>query len=226
MLFDLRGRGRRRSVQAIYVVLALLLGLGLIGFGIGSNTSGGGIFDALKGGDGGGGGSRDKQLDKDLARALVKVKASPKSPAAVANLTSLRVQRANLESKPAKAAPRFQLASQSWEQYLALDPDNPDEGLASTMVRVYSTSLADPQKATQAMEVVTAETKPPRAGLYRQLAELAYLSGDSRVGDLASGKAVALAKPDERKELRAYLVQRKSAGTAQQQAAQSAQPSG
>lgn len=223
MLFDLRGRGRRRSVQAIYVVLALLLGLGLIGFGIGSNTSGGGIFDALKGGDGGGS-NRDKELDKELTRAVAKVRANPKDAPELANLTSLRVQRANLETKTEKAVPRFQLASESWDQYLALDPKKPDAALASLMVRVYSQGLAQPKKAEQAMGIVTAETKPPRAGLYRQLAELAYLAGDNRTGDLAAGKSIQLAKPDERKALRVYLDQKKSAGTAEQQAA--AQPSG
>src|SRR2546421_8779084 len=46
MLFDLRGRGRRRSVQAIYVGLAVLMGGGLIFFGIGGSVSGG-LFDAI-----------------------------------------------------------------------------------------------------------------------------------------------------------------------------------
>jgi len=32
MLFDLRGRGRRRTVQTLYVGLALLMGVGLVGF--------------------------------------------------------------------------------------------------------------------------------------------------------------------------------------------------
>ena len=32
MLFDLRGRGRRRTVQAVYLSLALLLGGGLVLF--------------------------------------------------------------------------------------------------------------------------------------------------------------------------------------------------
>jgi len=51
MLFDLRGRGRRRTIQAIYVTLAVLMGGGLVFFGIGGNTSGG-LFDAFKGGSG------------------------------------------------------------------------------------------------------------------------------------------------------------------------------
>jgi len=36
MLFDLRGRGRRRTVQVIYGGLALLMGSGLVLFGVGS----------------------------------------------------------------------------------------------------------------------------------------------------------------------------------------------
>ena len=43
MLFDLRGRGRRRLVQVIYIGLAGLIGLGLIGFGIGGGFGGGGL---------------------------------------------------------------------------------------------------------------------------------------------------------------------------------------
>ena len=48
MLFDLRGRGRRRTVQAIYLSLAILMGGGLVLFGIGSDQSGG-IVDAVVG---------------------------------------------------------------------------------------------------------------------------------------------------------------------------------
>ena len=48
MLFDLRGRGRRRTVQAVYLTLAVLLGGGLILFGIGGDTQGG-LVDAFTG---------------------------------------------------------------------------------------------------------------------------------------------------------------------------------
>ena len=47
MLFDLRGRGRRRTVQVIYLTLALLLGGGLVLFGIGGDVQGG-LFDAFR----------------------------------------------------------------------------------------------------------------------------------------------------------------------------------
>ena len=51
MLFDLRGRGRRRTVQVIYLSLAILMGGGLVLFGIGGGTNGG-LFDAIGGGSG------------------------------------------------------------------------------------------------------------------------------------------------------------------------------
>ena len=46
MLFDLRSRGRRRVIKVIYTMLALLLGGGLVLFGIGGDVQGG-LFDAF-----------------------------------------------------------------------------------------------------------------------------------------------------------------------------------
>ena len=43
MLFDLRSRGRRRTVQAVYLGLALLMGGGLVLFGVGAGNGNGGI---------------------------------------------------------------------------------------------------------------------------------------------------------------------------------------
>ena len=48
MLFDLRGRGRRRTVQVIYLSLAILMGGGLVLFGIGGARRGG-LLDAITG---------------------------------------------------------------------------------------------------------------------------------------------------------------------------------
>ena len=65
MLFDLRGR-RRRAVQATYLMLALLMGGGLVLFGIGGDVSGG-LVDAFKGT--GGGGSGDSALRDRVEQA-------------------------------------------------------------------------------------------------------------------------------------------------------------
>src|SRR3989442_11281142 len=90
MLFDLRGR-RRRAVQATYLTLALLMGGGLVLFGIGGNTSGG-LFDAFKNDvrQGGGGTTFEKRIKTAQARAT----ANPKDAAAWAALAKLRYQQA------------------------------------------------------------------------------------------------------------------------------------
>src|SRR5512132_305976 len=64
MLFDLRGK-RRRAVQVTYLGLALLMGGGLVFFGIGGSVSGG-LLDAFKGGGGGGGNDAiQKRIDRE-----------------------------------------------------------------------------------------------------------------------------------------------------------------
>ena len=50
MLFDLRSRGRRRTVQGVYLVLAILLGGGLVLFGVGAGNGLGGLLNAFTGG--------------------------------------------------------------------------------------------------------------------------------------------------------------------------------
>src|SRR3954452_21611134 len=95
MLFDLRGRGRRRTVQAIYLGLAILMGGGLVLFGIGSSSNGG-IVDAIVG-DGSSGDSASSTLDKRIKAELAKTVATPKEPAAWAELARLRFQRASLD---------------------------------------------------------------------------------------------------------------------------------
>src|SRR2546423_14290543 len=79
MLFDTRARGRRRTIQVIYLGLAILMGGGLILFGIGGATSGG-LLDAFKSNGGGGGGSN--ALQKNVHRAEKRVHLPPRNAAA------------------------------------------------------------------------------------------------------------------------------------------------
>jgi len=69
MLFDLKGK-RRRVVQGVYLTLAVLMGGGLVLFGIGGGTNGG-LLDAFKGG--GGGSSGDKALKKEISTMQARV---------------------------------------------------------------------------------------------------------------------------------------------------------
>ena len=94
MLFDLRGRGRRRTVQVIYLSLALLMGGGLVLFGIGSSQSGG-LFDAFS--DNQGGTDATKAVDERIKAQLAKSRANPKDANAFAQIAILRYQRAGID---------------------------------------------------------------------------------------------------------------------------------
>ena len=68
MLFDLRSRGRRRTVQAVYLGLALLMGGGLVLFGVGAGNGFGGILNAFTGN--GSGGSQKQVISSAEKTAL------------------------------------------------------------------------------------------------------------------------------------------------------------
>jgi hypothetical protein len=216
MLFDLRGRGRRRTVQVIYLSLALLMGGGLVLFGIGSSSDGG-IVDAVMG-DGSSGDSPTKTIDKQIASALAKTRATPKDPAVWSSLAKLRYQRASLDGFAAddvtytdKGKAKLAHAADAWERHLALDPKKPDVNTARLMVQAYGASaLNEPVKAVRAMEVVTAAEDPPNSNLFAQLALLAYTAKEERTGDLAAARAIDLAPKSDRKLLKTTIDQRKA----------------
>jgi hypothetical protein len=228
MLFDLRGRGRRNTVKVIYVVLALLMGGGLILFGIGGNTSGG-LVDAITGAPSGDTG--ETRFQKQEAAAERKLKANPKDEAANIALIRARVQLAGVKNRydsttnTYTAAGKAQLrrAVEAWNRYQALDPKptNEQARVASVMVNAFA-SLNDLSGAAAAQEIV-AETRNT-AGAYSNLAVLAYQAGQTRKGDLAGKKALALTDKDLRASLKSQLDQAKSQGAAaaaQQSAPQS-----
>jgi hypothetical protein len=218
MLFDLRARGRRRAIKVIYLFLAILMGGGLVFFGIGGNTSGG-LFDAFKGN--GGGSSVDDRLTKQVERYQKQVETSPQDARAWAALTRAQYQVAGLGDNydqnagtfTAKGKKALVKVERSWDRYMALDPSKPDADLAALMVQAFSpTGLSRPPKAVAAQEIVV-DARPPSAGLYSTLAVLAYQAGQTRKGDLAADKAVSLAPKDQRSLLKEQLQQQKTAGS-------------
>lgn len=223
MLFDLRGRGRRRTVQVIYLGLALLLGGGLVLFGIGSSSDvGGGIVDAVIG-DENSGDTATETLDKRIEAAFAKTRATPREPRVWAELARLRFQRAGIDGLQAdgtsytdEGKQRLSAAADAWERYLQLDPKTIDPQLARLMAQAYAAGgLNEPKKAVRAFEIVTAAEDPPSSNLFAQLAKLAYEAGETRTGDLAADRAVDLAPDDTRKLLRTTLEQIKSQAASQ-----------
>jgi tetratricopeptide (TPR) repeat protein len=225
MLFDLRGSGRRRTVKIVYITLAFLMGGGLVLFGIGGGGGiSGGLVDAITGTSGGGDTSTDR-FRKQEAEALAQTRTNPQDAPAWAALARARFQLAgageNFDPKKgdftAKGMAKLQSAGDAWERYLALNPKNPDDRVASLMVQAYG-ALNKPDKAAEAQEVIT--NARPTASTFTQLAVFAYEAGQTRKGDLARNKALELTPKDMREALKGQLDQ------AKQSAAQAAvQPS-
>src|ERR1700716_390472 len=88
MLFDLRSRGRRRTVQAVYLGLALLMGGGLVLFGVGAGNGFGGILNAFTGN--GSSGAQKQVVSQEEKNALAATKLRPTDPTAWASLVQAR----------------------------------------------------------------------------------------------------------------------------------------
>jgi hypothetical protein len=226
MLFDLRGRGRRRTVQVIYLGLAILMGGGLILFGIGGATSGG-LFDAFTGSNSSKSSGTDA-LQRSVTTAQQATVTNPQDAEAWAALVKARFQLAGTDNGvdangnfTTEGRRRLRPVEQAWTRYVALNPDPPDDTAAGYMVQAFSPAGLDkPAEAVRALEMVidargdTAD-KTAQSNLYSQLAVYAYDAGQTRKGDLATDKAVSLAAPSDRKLLRQNLEQAKTQAASQ-----------
>lgn len=206
MLFDLKGR-RRRVVQGTYLLLAILMGGGLVLFGIGGDVSGG-LVDALQGQSG----SSNSIVEDRIEENEDKVETDPKNAAALKELARDWYQLATQESDVTGAfsdegKERLAEADAAWEAYVDLDPKNPDASLASLMVNVYApTALNKPAEGAEAAEIV-ATAQPKNAQAYLQLAQFAAQAGQERKADLAGQKAIELAPNDQRSTVKQLVEQ-------------------
>jgi hypothetical protein len=221
MLFDLRGSGRRTTIKVVYLTLALLMGGGLVLFGIGGDVSGG-LVDALTE-NSGTTSSSDSTFRDRAERATRDAQASPQDPEAWAEVARTRYQYAsagefldrNTGEFTAEGKAQLQLAATAWEKHLELAKNKPDDRVATLMVQTYSQGgLNEPEKAVQAQEIIT-EVRP-KDSTFATLAVLAYQAGQTRKGDLATKEALALADDDDRETLKSELEQAKQQAVASQ----------
>jgi hypothetical protein len=218
MLFDLRGR-RRRAVQATYLLLALLMGGGLVLFGIGGDVSGG-LLDAFKGG---GGPSTNSAFQDRIDRQEERLQANPQNQAVLASLVRdyYSVASSQRESGsvgfPDDAKDDLRKAGAYWQRYYdAADKPNPD--VAGYALQIYDVGgLNRPKEAVKAAQVLAEQAND--APSYLRLVLYAARAGDTRTADLAGQKAVELAPKDQKKPIEKQVEQIKK--QAQQQ-----QPSG
>jgi hypothetical protein len=213
MLFDLRGRGRRRTIQAIYLGLAILMGGGLILFGVGSGVSGGGLLNGL--GGGGSNGAQKQVVSQAEKTALAQTKLHPTDPAGWAALVQARWtsagQGSNYDSTTGTftTAGRNELiaATQAWQRYRQL-VKQPDQNLAILAARAYA-GEGDYANAATTWESEIA-VAPGESKGYQCLAANAYAAKQNRKGDLAAAKALSLAPKASRLTLKATLQQVKT----------------
>src|SRR3954454_14921823 len=215
MLFDLRGK-RRRAVQATYLTLALLMGGGLVFFGIGGDVSGG-LPDAFKGG---GGSSGNEQLEKRIDKE--KKQAAAGSQTALKDLVRDYYQLATTQTSanstgfPDSAKDELANSGRYWKRYLKT-AEKPDPSLARVAVQVYDITALNKPKDAQAAAQIIAQTENDSSS-YLGLVQYAALAGDKRTADLAAIKAVDLAPKSQKKQVKLQAEQLKQA--AQQAQAQ------
>jgi hypothetical protein len=212
MLFDLRGRGRRRAVKAIYLSLAILMGGGLVFFGIGGDVQGG-LFDAFD--DSQSQGSGDDVVQQRLERAEAAVQANPRDAAAWAALADVRFQTANSAENynatqgayTAQGQQTLREARDAWNRHVQFAGDRVNTEVANKMaIALGPTGLKDYGGAVGALEAVIEAEEEPSPARYAQLAILAELAGQTRKSTLAERRAVELAPKDQRDDVKAQIA--------------------
>ena len=195
MLFDLRSRGRRRTVQGVYLGLAILMGGGLVLFGVGAGNGLGGLLNAFNGG--GSSSGQKAVVSQQEQQAIKQTQQSPNDPAAWANLLQARWtsagQGANYNSSTGQFTKsglnELGLATQAWQRYLQLEK-NPDPNLAIVAARAYAGQQNYAGEAS-AWDLETS-ANPTAVKGFECLAVSAYAAGQTRKGDLASAKALTM----------------------------------
>jgi hypothetical protein len=217
MLFDLRGR-RRRAVQVTYLTLAVLMGGGLVLFGIGGSS--GGILDAITGNDSGGTVS-DSGLEKRIETQEKKLKTSPNNTAALAELVRLHYQVASSQTPsgsttiPDDQKDELRKAGVYWDRYVKATDNDPNPDLARVALIAFDkTGLNQPKKAAEVVRVIAADAN--NAQTYLLLVQYATAAGDTRTAQLAAQKAVDLAPKGQRKQVEKTAKQLQTAAPQQQ----------
>jgi hypothetical protein len=214
MLFDLKGK-RRRVVQGTYIMLAVLMGGGLVLFGIGGGSLNGGLLDAFKGG--GGSSSGNKQIQQRIDNAQKQLAVNPQNQAALQEVIRDNYQLASLSADPntglftADGKKNLQQAAVAWQSYLNTNPAKPNPVLAQFMFQAYGQGgLNQPVNAQKAAEIVAAAQ--PSSSAYIRVVQYATLAGDKRTADLAAQKALSLAPKGQRSSVQKLVQQAKAVG--------------
>ena len=223
MIFDLKSGRRRRVVQVVFGFLAFIFFISFVGFGVGSDVTGG-IFDAI--GLGGGSNSNDPQYEQQIEDAQNTLDTDPNNPQALLDLARYHYLSATSSADAngqitEEGRSELEQAVQAWSDYLKTKPAKPDVSVAANAAQAY-VILGDAEGAAQAQQIIA--DSQGTAAAYGQLAYYLYAGGKIKEGDAAADKAVAASDASSRKQIQSNLANiRKQAIKQQQQLAQQAQ---
>jgi hypothetical protein len=214
MLFDLRGRGRRRTVQGVFLGMALLFMLGFLGLGVGVGGGGGGILNFFAENKG----SSSASFAGKVAAAQKRTHSHPTEAAAWAALAEAQLHQASepefitvvgeREQYTAKGLALLAKVSTAWNTYLRLEPHHPSAEVAQKIANIYAEqALNQPAEAARTLQVAVA-SNPTNGGLYSALAVAAYEARHIKEGDAATRKALSLISASaERTRVKKYLAE-------------------
>ena len=207
-------------VQATYLMLALLMGGGLVLFGIGGDVSAGSSTPSRATV------AAATRTTPWRSRSTDKSSACRRTPNVVV-LQSLVTRQLSARDQPAAfrcddlprgRAGRSPRAANYWQRYLKAE-DEAERGDGSHALRVYDVgALNQPKEAQRAATIIAEAQNDPNA--YLQLVAYASLARDERTADLATQKAVDLAPKNQRKQVE------QQAEALKQSQQQTQQPSG
>ena len=156
-------------------------------------------------------GSPQAAIERKIAAVQADVKANPADAEPLAALAKAHFQAATLESIPTggytdEGKKQLRLAALAWQRHLAKNPDPPDIGVAQLMTAVFGPgALQEPGNAVRAQRIIAENSDPPSASMFAQLAQMAYLAGDSATAARAAERALQLTPKGERERLREAL---------------------
>jgi hypothetical protein len=213
VLFDLRSPGRRVAIKIIYGTLALLMGGGLILFGIGSDA-GGGLSEIF------GSGGTESGFEDQIEDAENKVEENPRDQAALLELVTLNLQAGGQQAEGLDQNTGFPIlgsdseesynqAAEAWARYLALEPKQPDPTAALQLANAYfvlavngdsaASARTDLENAAEVQQI--AADGNPIVGNLRSLATYLYFAGRFQAADAAAAELFAKAPAGQRQQL-------------------------
>lgn len=211
MLFDTHSPHRRRGVQIVFGLLAVLMAVGYVGFNVGGEGQGGGLAEGLMNQQSG----LTDAAKADIKAAEKVLATDPGNNEALARMARGRLGMANAVAfDPQTGAPRedgqplIDQAKRAWLNYLENGPKEPNASVAIQFATFFAQpGVSDYRNALRAMEAVLL-SREPSAGLYSQMAVYAMAVQDKDKAKEARKRALELAgTPERRKQITRDLDQ-------------------